>query len=191
MKLLEERILRDGVVKEGNILKVDSFLNHQIDPVINGAMADEFVRLFIDSGANKIMTIEASGIALAAAVASRMNLPLVFAKKIRTKNIADDVYRAKVLSYTTGNTYEIIVSKSFVLPGDKILIIDDFLARGQAVLGLLDIIKQAGAKAVGCGIAIEKGFQPGGAELRKRGYQVESLAIVKSMDAETGEIEFA
>ena len=181
MQVLKQRILADGEVKEGNILKVDSFLNHQIDPVLYEQMAEEFAVLFKDSGANKIATIEASGIGLACFVGHKMGLKVLFAKKNRTKNIAGNVYKASVKSYTSGQTYEIFVSKRFLDEDDRVLIIDDFLARGQAVLGLMNLCEQAGAEVVGCGIAIEKGFQDGGRLISDRGIKLCSLAVVESM----------
>ena len=190
MKLLEERIRRDGVIKEGDILKVDSFLNHQIDPELIGAIAEEFHRKFAADDVTKILTIEASGIAIAIEVARVFGVPMVFAKKNQTKNIAGDVYTSKVVSYTHGRTYDIILSKSFLGPEDRVLVIDDFLANGAALNGLLEIIDQAGAHLCGCGVAVEKGFQPGGDELRSRGIKLRSLAIVESMDAATGDISF-
>ena len=189
MKLLEQRIQKDGRVLEGNILKVDSFLNHQIDTELMDAMANELADQFSDTKPNKVLTVEASGIAFGYAVASRLSCPLVFAKKNRTKNIAgDDVYRAEVLSYTTGNTYDVVVSKRFINPDDKVLIVDDFLAKGQAAMGLISIVEQAGAQCVGVGIAVEKGFQDGSTLLRSNGVRVESLAIVDGMDAEKGTV---
>lgn len=190
MKLLEERIKRDGVVKEGDILKVDSFLNHQIDPSLMEQIAEEFYRLFSGDGVTKILTIEASGIAIAIETARVFGVPMIFAKKNQTKNIAGDVYTSKVVSYTHGRTYDIILSKSFLGPEDRVLVIDDFLANGAALNGLLEIIDQAGAHLCGCGVAVEKGFQPGGDELRSRGIKLRSLAIVESMDAVTGDISF-
>lgn len=190
MKLLEERIRRDGVLKEGDILKVDSFLNHQIDPELIGAIAEEFHRKFAADDVTKILTIEASGIAIAIEVARVFGVPMVFAKKNQTKNIAGDVYTSKVVSYTHGRVYDVILSKSFLGPEDRVLVIDDFLANGAALNGLLEIISQSGAHLCGCGVAVEKGFQPGGAELRSKGIKLESLAIVESMDASTGDITF-
>ena len=190
MKLLEERIKRDGVVKEGDILKVDSFLNHQIDPSLMEQIAEEFYRLFSGDGVTKILTIEASGIAIAIETARVFGVPMIFAKKNQTKNIAGDVYTSKVVSYTHGRTYDIILSKSFLGPEDRVLVIDDFLANGAALNGLLEIIDQAGAHLCGCGVAVEKGFQPGGDELRSRGIKLRSLSIVESMDAATGDISF-
>ena len=190
MKLLEERIRRDGVIKEGDILKVDSFLNHQIDPELIGAIAEEFHRKFAADDVTKILTIEASGIAIAIEVARVFGVPMVFAKKNQTKNIAGDVYTSKVVSYTHGRVYDVILSKSFLGPEDRVLVIDDFLANGAALNGLLEIISQSGAHLCGCVVAVEKGFQPGGAELRSKGIKLESLAIVESMDASTGDITF-
>ena len=190
MKLLEERIRRDGVIKEGDILKVDSFLNHQIDPELIGAIAEEFHRKFAADDVTKILTIEASGIAIAIEVARVFGVPMVFAKKNQTKNIAGDVYTSKVVSYTHGRVYDVILSKSFLGSEDRVLVIDDFLANGAALNGLLEIISQSGAHLCGCGVAVEKGFQPGGAELRSKGIKLESLAIVESMDASTGDITF-
>ena len=189
MKLLEERILKDGIVKEGNILKVDRFLNHQCDPALFREMALEWKKLFDGENINKILTIEASGIGIACIAAQEFGCKAVFAKKSITKNIAGEVYRTQVMSFTHGCTYEVIVSKDFLNPGDRILIIDDFLANGEALRGLIDLVKQAGATVVGAGIAIEKAFQPGGQSIRDMGYRVESLARVKSMD-ENGNIEF-
>ena len=181
MKLLEERILRDGKVKEGNILKVDSFLNHQIDTELYAAMGEEFKRLFEGDAPTKILTTEASGIGIACFAAHSLGIPALFAKKVRTTNIDTGVFRSSALSYTTGKPYEIVVSKQFLHTGERILIIDDFLARGEAAFALLDLIKQAGAVAVGCGFAVEKGFQDGGKRLRATGLHIESLAIVESM----------
>ena len=191
MELLEQRIIKDGVVKKGNVLKVDSFLNHQIDIELYSEIGAEFARLYKDCDVTKILTIEASGIGLACVPAQSFNnVPVVFAKKNKTTNISDDVYSSKVVSFTHGREYEIVVSKSYIKPEDRILIIDDFLANGKALEGLIKIINQAGATVVGAGIVIEKGFQPGGENLRKQGVRVESLAIVESMNDETGEIVF-
>lgn len=191
MELLEQRIIKDGVVKKGNVLKVDSFLNHQIDIELYSEIGAEFARLFKDCDVTKILTIEASGIGIACVTAQSFNnVPVVFAKKNKTTNISDDVYSSKVVSFTHGREYEIVVSKSYIKPEDRILIIDDFLANGKALEGLIKIINQAGATVVGAGIVIEKGFQPGGETLRKQGVRVESLAIVESMNDETGEIVF-
>ena len=182
MKLLEDRILKDGIVKEGNVLKVDRFLNHQMDPELFTEMAREWKRLFQDSEINKILTIEASGIGIACIAAQIFGCPAVFAKKTKTINIASDVYTTSVRSFTHGNTYDVIVSKEYLLPTDKILIIDDFLANGAALDGLIDLCRQAGATVVGAGIAIEKAFQPGGERLRREGIRIESLAQIASMD---------
>lgn len=191
MKLLEERIKRDGVVKEGGVLKVDCFLNHQVDVKLVDEMGKEFKRLFADAPVNKILTIEASGIGIACVVAQHFdNAPVVFAKKTESINLDGEMYTTKVQSFTHGRVYDVIVSKKYLSPDDHILIIDDFLANGSAVNGLIDIIGQAGATLEGIGIAVEKGFQPGGDELRAKGYRLESLAIVDSMDAKTGEIVF-
>ena len=184
MKALKERIVKDGIIKEGNVLKVDSFLNHQIDVNLLEEMGKEFKRRFESEKINKILTIEASGIAIACIAARHFDVPVVFAKKSKTKNIAGDVYTSKVESFTHGRVYDIIVSKDFLNPEDRILIIDDFLANGQALLGLSQIVKDSGATLVGAGIAIEKGFQDGGKLLRASGMRVESLAIVDSMSVE-------
>lgn len=190
MKLLQERILRDGQVFPGNILKVDSFLNHQIDVELLNSMGEEFYRLFHDCGVNKILTIEASGIGIGFAAAQSFHCPLVFAKKSKTKNIAGQVYTSRVASFTHGNVSDIIVSRDFLNPGDRILIVDDFLAIGNALEGLIDLVRQAGAELAGCGIAIEKGFQGGGDKLRDKGIRLESLAIIESMDSENGTVQF-
>ncbi|MGN0595860.1 MAG: xanthine phosphoribosyltransferase [Ruminiclostridium sp.] len=186
MELLKERIRKDGIVKEGNILKVDSFLNHQMDVELFGEIGKEFKRRFSDCEINKILTIEASGIGIACIAAQSFNCPVVFAKKTESKNIDGEVLTSKVTSYTKGKVYDIIVSKKFLSPEDKVLIIDDFLANGCALLGLADIVKQSGAELVGAGIVIEKGFQVGGKLVREKGIRVESLAIIDSMDVETG-----
>lgn len=190
MQLLEERIRRDGVVRPGNILKVDSFLNHQMDIPLFCEMGREFKQLFMNEEITKILTIEASGIGIACIVAQYFQVPVVFAKKSKTKNIAGDVYTTRVESFTHGRVFDIIVSKQFLKPEDKILLIDDFLANGKALEGLAQLVKDAGATLVGAGIAIEKGFQVGGEALRQQGIRVESLAIVESMNDETGEIVF-
>lgn len=190
MDLLKQKILNEGKVYEGNILKVDCFLNHQIDCVFLGEVGKEFHRLFKDEGINKILTIEASGIAIGAMVAQEFGCPLVFAKKTKTKNIAGDVYTTKVDSFTHGTTYDIMVSKQFLGKGDKVLIVDDFLAIGNALNGLIQLVKDSGAELAGCGAVIEKGYQHGGDKLRKNGIKVESLAIVESMNHETGEVIF-
>ena len=190
MELLKERIRKDGKIKAGNVLKVDSFLNHQMDTDLFQEIGKEFKRRFSDVEINKILTIEASGIGIACVVAQQFHVPVVFAKKNQTKNIAGDVYTSKVESYTHGRTYDIIVSKEFLGKGDKVLLIDDFLANGKALEGLASLVKDSGAELVGAGIVIEKGFQVGGYLLRKQGIRLESLAIVESMDEESGEIVF-
>ena len=190
MNFLEERIVKDGIVKEGNVLKVDSFINHQMDIKLIYEMGAEFKRRFADKEINKILTIEASGIGIACLVAMHFDVPVVFAKKAKSINIDGDVYMSEVESFTHKNINRVIVSKKFLGPDDKILIIDDFLANGKALEGLIDIINQAGASVEGIGIAVEKGFQVGGQIIREMGYQLESLAIVDGMNAETGEITF-
>lgn len=190
MDLLKERIVKDGQVFEGNILKVDSFLNHRIDMRFLKEVGKEFHRIFGSENVNKIVTIEASGIAVGCATALAFDCPLVFAKKSKTKNIADDVYKSIVQAYTHETLSEIFVSKDFLGPSDRILLVDDFLARGNAILGLIDLIHQSGATLVGCGIVIEKGFQEGGNRLREKGIRLESLAVVDKMDSATGEIIF-
>ena len=190
MNFLEERILKDGIVKEGNVLKVDSFLNHQMDIELIDKMGEEFKRRFAGKPINKILTIEASGIGIACLVARHFNVPVVFAKKAKSINIDGDVYTAEVESFTHKNKNTVLVSKKFLSPDDRILIIDDFLANGCALQGLISIIKQAGAEVEGIGIAIEKGFQTGGKVIRNLGYQLESLAIVDGMDAATHTIQF-
>ena len=183
MKYLEEKIIKDGVVKPGNILKVDNFLNHQIDVVTLNEMGKEFKSLFADKPINKILTIEASGIAIATMAALHFdNAPVVFAKKAKSRNIDNDLYTSVVHSYTYGKDYTITVAKKFLSPDDHILIVDDFMALGNAMIGLLDVVKQSGATVEGIGIAIEKGFQPGGQRLRDMGYNLHSLAIVESMN---------
>ena len=181
MKLLEERILKDGQVFPGNILKVDSFLNHQIDVGLLCEMGKEIKRLYGEAGINKIVTIEASGIAIASMAAQYFDCPVLFAKKTKTKNIASTVYKTKVQSFTHGTEYDVILSKSFLGEKDNVLIIDDFLAECNALLGLIDLCNQAGAKIAGCAIAIEKGFQPGRKKVEALGIRVESLAIVQEM----------
>ena len=190
MNFLEERIVKDGIVKPGNVLKVDSFLNHQMDPRLMVRMAEEFKRRFAGKPINKILTIEASGIGIAAFVALVFDAPLVFAKKSKSINIDGEMYVAEVESFTHKNVNQVIVSKKFLSPEDHVLIIDDFLANGCALQGLIQIAESAGATVEGCGIAIEKGFQIGGRVIRNLGYQLESLAIVDAMDAETGTITF-
>lgn len=190
MKLLEEKILAEGEVYEGNILKVDGFLNHRIDVPFMKEIAKEFHRLFKNDCVNKILTIEASGIAIGALVAEEFGCPLVFAKKTKTKNIAGDVYTSQVESFTHGTTYDVIVSKRFLDENDRVLIVDDFLAIGNALVGLIKLVNDSGASLAGCGVCIEKGFQGGGDKLREQGIKVESLAIVESMDHETGQVFF-
>ncbi|MCC8023132.1 MAG: xanthine phosphoribosyltransferase [Clostridiales bacterium] len=190
MELLKQRILQDGQVYEGNILKVDSFLNHQIDVALLQEIGREIHRLFRDCPVTKILTIEASGIGIGCAAAQFFQCPLLFAKKNKTKNIAGDVYASKVESFTHGCVYDIIVSKDFLCPDDTVLIVDDFLAKGNALVGLIDLVRAAGAELAGCAIAIEKGFQNGGDALRASGIRLASLAIVDSMDAETGQVVF-
>ena len=190
MNFLEERILKDGNVKEGNVLKVDSFLNHQMDINLFKQMGEEFKKRFADKNINKIMTIEASGIGIACVVASYFDVPVVFAKKSQSINIDGDVYVAEVESFTHKNKNQVIVSKRFLGPEDHVLIIDDFLANGCALQGLISIVAQAGGTVEGIGIAVEKGFQSGGRMIRNLGYQLESLAIVESMDAATGNVKF-
>lgn len=190
MKLLEERIRKDGVIKPGNVLKVDSFLNHQMDVELFDAMGAEFKRLFAENPINKILTIEASGIGIACVVAQHFHVPVVFAKKSQSINLDGESYITKVESFTHKRTYDVIVSKKYLNPEDHILISDDFLANGCAVNGLIDLIRSAGATVEGVGIAIEKGFQEGGRLIREKGIHVESLAIVESMNDETGEIVF-
>ena len=187
MQLLEQRIKKDGVCRGTDILKVDSFLNHQIDVELLNEMGKEFHRLFASENVNKILTIEASGIAIAVIAAQYFNAPVVFAKKSKTRNIAGDVYCASVESFTHCVTNDVIVSKSYLNPEDRVLIIDDFLANGQALKGLIKIVKDAGATVVGAGIAIEKAFQDGGRMIREElGVRVESLARVKAMSEKDG-----
>lgn len=190
MNLLEERIKRDGVVKEGNILKVDSFLNHQMDIELFNGMGQEFKKRFSGKEITKILTIEASGIGIACIAAQYFHVPVVFAKKAKSINLDGEMYVAEVESFTHKNVNQIIVSKKFLQENDKVLIIDDFLANGCALQGLIQIVQEAGASVEGIGIAIEKGFQAGGRIIRNLGYQLESLAIVDGMDASTGTIHF-
>ena len=189
MEVLEERIRQDGVVRAGNVLKVDSFLNHQMDVDLFNEMGKELFRLFGEDQVTKILTIEASGIGIACVVAQHFHVPVVFAKKSESKNLDGEIFTSTVESFTKNKVYDIRVSKKFIGPEDRILLIDDFLAKGNAMLGLLDICEQAGSTVVGAGIAIEKGFQEGGKLLRERGLRVESLAIVDAM-GDDGEIEF-
>lgn len=182
MRLLEERIERDGVVKDGDVLKVDGFLNHQMDVKLFEEMGREWARLFAGQRVDKILTIEASGIGMACVAAEQFGgVPVVFAKKAQSRNIDGDVYSTKVESFTHGRVYDVIVSRKFLLPGDHVLLIDDFLANGAALMGLIDLVRQAGATVVGAGIAVEKAFQPGGQRVREMGVRVESLARIKSM----------
>ena len=190
MNCLEARIVKDGVVKEGNVLKVDSFLNHQMDIDLMNEIGAEFYKRFQGKPINKILTIEASGIAIAYAVAQQFHVPVLFAKKSKSINIAGDTYTAEVESFTHKNKNTVIVSKQFLSEKDHVLIIDDFLANGCALQGLISIVDQAGGTVEGIGIAVEKGFQMGGQIIRNLGYQLESLAIVDSMNHETGEIVF-
>lgn len=191
MKVLEERIIKDGVVRAGNVLKVDCFLNHQMDISLFQEMADEWKKHFFGKKINKILTIEASGIAIAAIVATAFdNCPVVFAKKTESLNVDGAVYSSKVTSFTKKRTYDVFVSQKYLNPDDHVLIVDDFLAMGNALNGLIDIVEQSGATVEGLGIAIEKGFQGGGDSLREKGYDLSSLAIVDKLDAESGIIEF-
>ena len=190
MKLLEEKILKDGVIKSGNVLKVDSFLNHQIDVPFIAKLGEEFKRLYADTPITKILTIEASGIGLASVAAMYFNVPVVFAKKSSGSNMDKDVYFTEIYSYTHNKVNEVVVSKRFISTDDHVLIIDDFLANGCALEGLIDIVRQAGATVEGVGIAVEKGFQGGGDKLRASGIRVESLAIIEKMDAQSKTIEF-
>lgn len=191
LKLLEDRIVKDGIVKPGNVLKVDSFLNHQMDISLFNDMGKEFKRLFNDTPINKILTIEASGIGIACIAAQYFdNVPVVFAKKSQTVNIDGEVYSTKIESFTHKRVYDVIISKKYLSSKDHVLIIDDFLANGCALNGLLDIAQKAGATVEGVGIAVEKGFQRGGELIRQKGIRVESLAIIESMDADSGNIVF-
>ena len=189
MELLKQRIRKDGTVKGNDVLKVDSFLNHQMDVALFDEIGAEFLRRFDGCGVNKILTIEASGIGIACITARFFHCPVIFAKKSQTKNIAGEVYTTKVDSFTHGRVYDVIVSQKFLGPGDNVLIIDDFLANGAALAGLIDLVNQAGASLAGAGIVIEKAFQPGGDRLRASGVRVESLARIKSMSEEQG-VEF-
>ena len=190
MNFLEERIVKDGIVKEGNVLKVDSFLNHQMDIELFDQMGAEFKKRFADRPINKILTIEASGIGIACVVAQHFGVPVVFAKKTKSINIEGEMYTAEVESFTHKCKNQVIVAKKFLSEDDHVLIIDDFLANGCALQGLIQIVKAAGVTVEGIGIAIEKGFQSGGTVIRNLGYHLESLAIVEGMDASTGEITF-
>ena len=190
MNFLEERILTDGEIKPGNVLKVDSFLNHQMDIALLEEIGREFKRRFGHKNITKVLTIEASGIGIGAFVAREFGVPMVFAKKSKSSNIDDDLYVAVVESFTHKNTNNVVVSKKYLHAGESILIIDDFLANGCALLGLISIVESAGAEVAGCGIVIEKGFQTGGSTIREKGYHLESLAIVESMDGEAGTVTF-
>ena len=190
MNFLEERILKDGLVKEGNVLKVDSFLNHQMDVDLMEQIGEEFHRRFGDKKITKVLTIEASGIAIAYAVARQFGVPMLFAKKSKSVNLDGEMYSADVVSFTHKNQNKVIVSKKFLSSDDHVLIVDDFLANGCALQGLISIVDQAGGTVEGIGIAVEKGFQIGGQVIRNLGYQLESLAIVESMDAVTGSVTF-
>lgn len=190
MNFLEEKILKDGIVKEGNVLKVDSFLNHQMDIALFNEMGKEWKKRFAGKEINKILTIEASGIGIACIVAQHFRVPVVFAKKTKSINLEGDMYTAEVESFTHKNKNQVIVSKKFLNENDHVLLIDDFLANGCALQGLIQIVQAAGATVEGIGIAIEKGFQSGGKTIRNLGYQLESLAIVEDMDWETGSIRF-
>ena len=190
MNFLEERIIRDGIVKEGNVLKVDSFLNHQMDIALMDRMGEEFHRRFANKPVTKVLTIEASGIAIACSVARCFGVPVVFAKKSKSINIDGDMYVAEVESFTHKNKNQVIVSKKFLSADDNVLIVDDFLANGCALQGLISIVESAGATVSGLGIAIEKGFQIGGQVIRNLGYHLESLAIVESMNAADGTVKF-
>ena len=190
MELLEQRIRSEGVVKPGGVLKVDAFLNHQMDVTLFSAMGAEWKRLFAGAPINKILTIEASGIGIACVAAQHFGVPVVFAKKAKSVNIDGDVWVTKIESFTHKRMYDVMVSKKYLGPQDHVLIIDDFLANGCALQGLLSLVQAAGATVEGVGIAVEKGFQRGGALIRAQGVRVESLAVVEAMDAETGEIVF-
>lgn len=190
MNFLEEKILRDGIVKEGNVLKVDSFLNHQMDTDLFNEMGREWKRRFADRNINKILTIEASGIGIACIAAQHFGVPVVFAKKSQSINLEGEMYTAEVESFTHKKTNRVIVAKKFLSQDDHVLLIDDFLANGCALMGLIGIVQSAGATVEGIGIAIEKGFQPGGSVIRNLGYRLESLAIVEEMNAADGSIKF-
>ena len=190
MNFLEERICRDGIVKEGNVLKVDSFLNHQMDVALLDEIGRAFYERFRETPVTKVLTVEASGIAIACFVAKYFSVPVVFAKKSKSVNIDGEMYVAEVESFTHKSRNQVIVSKRFLAEGDQVLIVDDFLANGCALQGLISITESAGATVAGIGIAIEKGFQIGGRVIRNLGYRLESLAIVEGMDAQTGELRF-
>ncbi|OQA61507.1 MAG: xanthine phosphoribosyltransferase [Treponema sp.] len=186
MHILKDRILNDSVVLQGNILKVGSFLNHQMDIALFNEIGREFARRFAGVPVTRILTIEASGIGIACITAQYFNVPVVFAKKNRTRNLSDDVYATEVKSYTHNTSYDVIVAKDFIRKGDSVLLIDDFLANGCALEGLADIVEQAHASVAGAGIVIEKGFQDGGSRLRARGIRLESLAVIERMSPEEG-----
>ena len=186
MQLLEDRIRRDGKVAPGDVLRVDSFINHQMDVALLAQLAAEFHRLFREDGVDKVLTIEASGIGIACLTAQAFGVPMVFAKKAKTNNLPDTVYTSTVRSYTHGTVNSIVVSREFLRPGERVLLIDDFLAHGEALGGLIDLVNQAGGTVVGAGIVIEKAFQDGGDELRRQGIRVESLARIASMSVEDG-----
>lgn len=188
LNILEKRILEEGIVLPGNVLKVDGFVNHRIDPQFFMQIAEEFKRRFEHLEIDKILTVEVSGIAIAFAVGLAMDKKVIFAKKNNSKTLGDDVYKSSVYSYTKGVTYDIMVSKNFLNKGDRVLVIDDFLANGKALEGVYDILEQAGAKLVSTGILIEKGFQEGGKRLREKGYEIHSLATIKSLEG--GKVEF-
>lgn len=190
MNFLEKRILKDGIVKEGNVLKVDSFLNHQMDISLLDRIGEEFYERFKDEGITKVLTIEASGIAIAYPVAKCFSVPMVFAKKSKSVNVDGDMFVAEVESFTHKTKNQVIVSKKYLSPSDRVLIIDDFLANGCALQGLISIVESSGATVAGIGIAIEKGFQVGGRVIRNLGYKLESLAIVEEMDAEHKTVKF-
>ena len=190
MQLLEERILRDGKVAPGNVLRVDSFINHCMDIDLLEQLAEEFYRLFKDEQVDRVLTIEASGIAIATLVARLFKVPLVFAKKSKSSNIPDTVYSCPVKSYTHGNVNTVIVTRDYLKAGERVLLIDDFLAHGEALRGLINVVEQAGGTVVGAGILVEKAYQQGGADVRAMGFRVESLARVASMDDQTGTVEF-
>ena len=190
MNFLEERILQEGRVLPGNVLKVDCFLNHQLDVALLDQMGEAFHQRYAAAGVTKVLTIEASGIAIACSAARLFRVPVVFAKKSKSSNVGTDVYSAEVASFTHGNVNQVIVSRKFLQPGDRVLIVDDFLANGCALEGLISIVEAAGASVAGIGIAIEKGYQDGGRRIRGRGYDITSLAIVDAMDDQTGAITF-
>ncbi len=190
MQLLEDRIRRDGKVAPGNVLRVDGFINHQMDMELLSQLAEEFCRRFAEERVDKVLTIEASGIAIAALVAHQLRVPLVFAKKSKSANIPDTVYSCPVKSYTHGNVNTILVSREYLKAGEQVLLIDDFLAHGEALRGLIDVVEQAGGTVVGAGILIEKAYQCGGTDIRARGIRIESLARVSAMDADAGTVEF-